>query len=176
MILNLLRRANNLLEAAVGFTLVAFGGLMVLLLTIQVVGRYLFSYSAIWLVEGGQYSFVWCAVLGVLLAYRRRAHVALDYEWQVSSPWRRRITKTIVHVTSILFAACLLYGGVQLVWRFGNTYMPGLGWSMSLVYVSAVVAGAVMILFSGEFLIADLLRSGDDEAADEPQKFTGSTV
>jgi TRAP-type C4-dicarboxylate transport system permease small subunit len=129
---------------------------MILVLAVQVAGRYVFNLAAVSVVEAGQYSFVWLAMLSMCLAYRKHAHVSLERFWQEASPTTLKCQRTVVNAVVLAVSLCIAYGGIVLVSDFSDTVLPGLQISMGWVYVSPLVAGVIMSLFVIEFMFIDM--------------------
>ena len=169
-------KINGLLERMLSISLVSFGALMVALLTAQVIGRYIFSYSAVWIVEVGQYSFVWVSMLGMALTYRRKGHVALDYDWHRRSRGVQILLQALVFASVVFVAGCISYGGFVLTRTFGSTYMPGLGLSMAWVNAAPLLCGGLMVLFAVEDLLKELLLGPQQPSPDQPTVPRGGVV
>jgi TRAP-type transport system small permease protein len=129
---------------------------MVLQLAVLVFGRYFFGISPVWVVELSQYSFVWLTGLGICVAYRRGAHISLEYLWDMAPARIAKLLKWIVHVSVICMGWFMIDGGIVLIQVFGGEQSSGMGIAMTWVYASLVVSGALLCTFVVEVALIDL--------------------
>lgn len=144
------------------------------LLGVQVVGRYGFGFSPVWVVETSQYSFVWLSFLAICVGYRRRAHISLEYLWSKSPAASRNILSGVIHVAVLAVGWSMMYGGIVLIDTFSGSLSPGMEIPMAWVYSSLVVSGFVLCLFDVEIGLSHLgllpedgRTSGDGESTAE---------
>lgn len=116
----------------------------------QVVMRYVFASPLAWSEELARYLFVWLTFLGAALAYRLGAHIAVDllaeYLERRAGVRAGQVLALAIQAVVVAFLAALLVGGVGLVRGTTHQVTPGLGISMSWVYLAIPVGSAVMIL------------------------------
>ena len=84
-------------------------GLMTLLCFIQVVSRYLFSYSITWAEELSVMLFIIAIFIGAIGGTRRNQHMRLEMFVDQLPPRTRAIFKIISNVIFIIIAAILIY-------------------------------------------------------------------
>ena len=83
---------------------------MAALVFLNVVTRYLFNNSIIWVEELTQYEMIWVAYLGAGLALREGRHVAVD---------------TLRYLRTLLALAMALFLALLVVWRADASPSPG---------------------------------------------------
>lgn len=165
---DLFRRTNDAIDWILcQFVWVIFA-LLITLLSVQVVGRYVFGFSPVWVVESSQYSFVWLSFLGTCVAYRRRAHISLAYLWERAPITLRGVVKSVIHLTVLFIGWCIAYGGIVLMQTFSGDRSPGMEIPMAWVYSSLVVCGSLICLFDIEMGLTDLglIRNGTSPTGD----------
>ena len=88
---------------------------MTLLTFVQVVARYLFSYSFVWALELTGVLFAWLIFLGMSYGVRVGAHIGVDAVVKLLGPRAARIVGIVAASTCITYAALVTFGGVQYV-------------------------------------------------------------
>jgi TRAP-type transport system small permease protein len=161
---NIFQRINRLIDWVLCQIVWAIFACMVILLSVQVVGRYVFGFSPVWVVESSQYSFVWLSFLGICIAYRRGAHISLQYLWEKAHPTMKSTITWIVHVCVFAIGWFIAYGGMVLIQVFGSTRSAGMDISMGWVYASLVVSGTLLCIFDIERGLIDLGFLSDSTA------------
>lgn len=117
---------QNAFRSALQGLLIAIIGVLLTLMTAQIVMRYGFNSSLLWAEEMCRYILIWLAFLGVVLAYERGEVAALTF---VSNALPRRGALLLAMFTATLsLAVCLLL--VWYGWRFatlaGGSQMPAM--------------------------------------------------
>lgn len=136
MFANFRRAADRLTEAAAVVVLVSLLGSVVL----GVIGRAL-NEPIIWSDEMARYFMVWLALLGWMLASRRRSHIRITFILN-SLPTRvRRVLEAVIQAAIVVFGGLLLWDGVILVERNLDIEAVSLPITASLLYVPVVLAG-----------------------------------
>lgn len=119
-------------------------------LMLQVVMRYVFNSPLAWSEELARYLFIWLTFLGAALAYRLRAHIAVDilaeYLDRRVGVVPARVLRGAIRGVVLLFLIALLVGGVTLVQETTGQITPGLRISMAWVYLAIPVGCLIMIL------------------------------
>lgn len=143
---------------------------IVLIMTAQVVARYIFNASLIWAEELCRVLLVWQTFLFVGLAYQRGELVAVDVLPELLTPRLRLALKIVVSLPVIAFLWLMAVNGFDYASRFQNQVIPavdfiwmsvsghGLGVSVFWVYVS-VSAGSVLLALH---IVASIVRDAID--------------
>ncbi|MEZ5604230.1 MAG: TRAP transporter small permease [Burkholderiaceae bacterium] len=119
--------AEALLVAANRWAIIAMMGTMALLVFANVVSRYLFNHSLVWVEELTQYQMIWIAWLGAGLALREGRHVAVDLLEDALPERARRILRGAIALTMLAFLLALGWYGTQIVAFSWNQETPMLG-------------------------------------------------
>ena len=84
-------------------------GLMTLLCFVQVISRYVFSYSITWAEELSVILFIVSVFIGAIGGTRRNQHMRLEMVVDLFSPKTKAIFKIISNVVFMIVAAILIY-------------------------------------------------------------------
>lgn len=121
-------------------------GSMAMLVFINVVTRYAFNHSIIWVEELTQYEMVWVAYLGAGLALRESRHVAVDTLQDALPAALRRHLRTLLALAMAVFLIVLVVLGAQIVAFTWNQETPMLGMPTGLPYLAIPIGAAGMLL------------------------------
>jgi TRAP-type transport system small permease protein len=144
-------RAGTLATAESGFvrlnrwSVIGLMAAMAVLVFANVVSRYLFNYSIIWVEELTRYMMVWVGFIGSGLVLRFGAHIAVD-AFQDLLPTRaaQALRALIVVILAATFVA-LAWLGVRYVAFAWDQETPVLNWNFGVVYL-AIPIGSVLML------------------------------
>ncbi|MCW5634341.1 MAG: TRAP transporter small permease [Rubrivivax sp.] len=125
---------------------VALMASMAALVFLNVVTRYLFNHSIIWVEELTQYQMIWVAYLGAGLALRESRHVAVDsLQDLLPAPWRRHL-RTLLAVAMAVFLAVLAVLGFQIVAFTWGQETPVMNIPTGVPYLAVPVGAAAFLL------------------------------
>ncbi len=128
----------------------------VILLFVQVIGRYFFGFSPVWVVETAQYSFIWLSFLGISIAFRKKAHISVDLVIDHSPPTIQNLLRFAIHLLILFTGVAITYSGIEVVRNLKDTVSPGMQISMAWPYSAAMVCGFLIVLYGLESFIQDL--------------------
>jgi TRAP-type C4-dicarboxylate transport system permease small subunit len=134
-------------------------GLIAIILCVQyqVVGRYLLNDTPTWAEALALLLVLYVTALGVAVGVRDAGHIGMESLVSLLPPaWQRRF-ELLIHALVALFGAIMLWSGwvwTALKW---SDLKPMLGVPVGADYAALVVAGALIVLFSVEHIVA-LLR------------------
>lgn len=137
----------------------AIVGLIVLILSVQtqVVGRYVFNDTPTWTEALALQLVLYITALGVAVGVRDAGHIGLESLVALLPEWMRLKVEVLIHALVALFGAIMTWSGwiwTKLKW---DELDPMLGLPAGLDYLALVIAGALIVLFSFEHIVA-LLR------------------
>lgn len=93
--------------------LFAIGATFTSLIALEVVSRFVFSFSIFFTNAAARYLLVWFFLLGAGLALRQGAHIGFEMLVRaLPSPFRGRI-EALAHSLAFLFFALMIWGGVS---------------------------------------------------------------
>jgi TRAP-type C4-dicarboxylate transport system permease small subunit len=141
-----LRRLEHAFVRANQALIIALMGSMALLVFVNVVTRYLFNHSIIWVEELTQYEMIWIAYLGAGLALREGRHVAVDTLQDVLPALPRRILRTLIALAMAAFLLVLTVLGLQIVAFTWNQETPVLNVPTGAPYLAIPIGAAAFLL------------------------------
>ena len=147
---------------------------MAVLVFTNVVTRYVFNHSIIWVEELTQYQMIWVAYLSAGLALREGRHVAVDTLQDLLPAALRRHLRTLLALAMALFLVVLIVLGAQIVAFTWNQETPMLGLPTGLPYLAVPIGAAGMLLhlllFWRRFVAREfeVIEDTDGELAEEP--------
>lgn len=120
-------------------------GITVVLVIVNVIARYVFSYSLTWVEEVSRYLMIWSAMLGCGLALRTGGHIAVDsLAGAVPLAFAKCIRTAIVGIMAVTLIA-LVWLGIEYVDFAWEQETPVLGLSYGRIYL-AIPIGALLML------------------------------
>jgi len=120
----------------------------------QVVGRYVFNDTPTWAENLALLMVLFVTAFGVAVGVRDAGHIGLEsLVVLLPEQWQRRIAY-LVHLLVGLFGALMVHGGwlwATLKWNEKKAMLPV---PDGIDYVPLVIAGALIVLFSIEHVLA----------------------
>jgi TRAP-type C4-dicarboxylate transport system permease small subunit len=101
-----------------------------------------------WVEEIGEYSLAWLTFIGAAIGIRRGTHFAVHIVTDRLPPALRRRISIGHYVVLIGFGALLAYYGWQVAELNSQSYSPALDLNLRWLYLSSVVGGLLMIVYS----------------------------
>lgn len=150
--------------------LVAMIGAMVILVFGNVVARYVFNSSLIWIEELSQYLMVWVTFLGAGLAFTQGRHVAVEFLQDVVPDPIGGVIRGVVLLLSLVFLAAITVLGLQFVAFAWGQETPAMNIPFGIPYL-AIPIGA--LLFAVHILLmprAFIERRFDEAPSLEPEE------
>lgn len=156
--------------------------MIVIIITAQVLARYIFGTSLIWAEELCRYILIWQTFLLIGMAYSRGELVAVDIVPNLLTPRLRLALKAVMAVPILVFLWLIMVSGYDYSTRFGRQIIPAIdfisvsligrpvGVSIFWVYVSVAIGSALLGLHIIGSVIADFraLVKGNHEATPHP--------
>ena len=139
--------------------ILAIVGLIAVILCVQwqVIGRYVFNDTPTWAEALAMLIILFVTALGVAVGVRDAGHIGLESMVALlPDRWRHRI-EILIHFLVGLFGALMVYGGWLWTSAKWGEKKPMLPVPDGIDYVPLVIAGALIVLFSIEHIVA-LLR------------------
>ena len=126
-------------------TILALG--LFALLSIQVVGRYLFNWSPVWATEGAQILFVWLCFLGFASASNHSQHISLGYLHGRLPRAVRDSAKLLAASATAIGGVIVVFGGFALIEGLASAKTSGMEISVTYLYAAPVVGGSLIVFF-----------------------------
>ncbi len=129
-----------------GILTVAVMGLMMLVM-IQVITRYFFGISPIWMEETISYLLVFTGLIGSSFAFYENRHVALVFLHDKVSPRKKAMLQIFVDICVICFALLVqVVGGLLLVDQTKDRLSMGTQYPLIYINMLVPISGAITIV------------------------------
>jgi TRAP-type C4-dicarboxylate transport system permease small subunit len=148
------KRLGDLVESAAALLL----AVVVLIVLIQVVGRYVLQMSLSWPEELARYVLVWLAFLGVAAAAAARSQIVVDTLLELVPARVRRVMQIVAALGGLVAVGLLVWTSQPLLFGpAGRSTSPATGLPSFWIYLAIPVGGLLLGLFTlGE--LVGLLR------------------
>ena len=131
---------------------------MLIVMTYQVILRYVFNASNIWSEELARYLMCYTVLLGASIAVRKCSHLQVDFMLNLLKPRLRCIAVCICTAAGAVFLGYFLNYGLQLCVSTMNSISSGTGVPMGYVYACLPIGAVLMILASIEVILKELTK------------------
>lgn len=160
-LLRTLRAVQKPLNFLLDVAGVALLVLLVVVITQEVVNRYVFNQPGKWSEELSIAMLIWFGYLGITVGYRDDKHLCITIlADRLSGVWRK-LLDTFSDLVMLLFCLLMAWQGVKVTRLDAINIMPATGISMSYVSCVLTVSGIAMIF---EAVIKILARFVDTDA------------
>lgn len=109
---NTMKWLNENFEAALGALLLAG---IVILITIQVVMRYVFQNALSWSEELTLWTFIWFIWIGIAYAFKERKHVKVTFFQDLLPNKVKKVLEVIIDITIVIFLLVMTYQSYKLI-------------------------------------------------------------
>jgi TRAP-type C4-dicarboxylate transport system permease small subunit len=143
---------------------VGVGGLMLLIVAVlyQVIGRYVLNDTPTWAESGAVLLVLYVTMLGMAVGVRDAGHIGLESLLVLVPDALRLKMELLIHALVLTFGVVMAYNCAVLAQSVWGYKIPTLGLSEAFKYAPPAMAGALIVLFSLEHIIA-LLRGEEVE-------------
>lgn len=121
---------------------------MTILIFTQVVCRYVMHNSLTWSEELGRYLFVWITFVGLPVALKAGAHVAIDLLLKKTKGRFHIAILTINAVATAILGIVIFYSGIRLVLLGVGQISSAMQLPMQYVYTIIPVSGLLLLFFT----------------------------
>ena len=128
--------------------LIAVVVLIFLEVAAEVASRFIFHYSIPWGTEVSQTLLVWMTFTGSAVAFMRNEHIGIDFLWERLPSLARTMLTRVNFLIIVVFLACGIWSGVQVVKRTWNGSTAALQIPAGILYLALPVGFALMIPFA----------------------------
>jgi TRAP-type C4-dicarboxylate transport system permease small subunit len=145
------KRLGSVVESVAAVLL----AVVVVIVLVQVFGRYILRMSLSWPEELARYVLVWLTFFGVAAAAARQSQIVVDTVLELVSPRVRRILEGIGALAGLLAVGLLVWTSRPLLFGpAGGSTSPATGIPSFWIYLAVPVGGVLL----GLFALADLGR------------------
>ena len=149
-----MKRLGDLVESIAGVLL----ALVVVIVLLQVFGRYILRISLSWPEELARYILVWLMIFGVAAAAASRSQIVVDTLLELVPASVRRALEALAALAGLVAVALLVWTSQPLIFGpAGRSTSPATGIPSFWIYLAVPVGGALLVLFALAEL-AEILR------------------
>lgn len=142
-------RVLGLIDRAAEVTIVGVMTVMLVVVSIQVLLRYVFNTSIDWAEDVARLAFVWSIFLAIPLGIKHGAHIAIELLVpHLPEAWQRAFFR-LVAIPSALMMAIVCYYAVLQVAQQWDEMLPTLALSSALFMVPVALGAAHSVLHLG---------------------------
>jgi TRAP-type C4-dicarboxylate transport system permease small subunit len=120
---------------------------MVVLLFIQVVGRYVFENPPDWTEELARAVFIYLTFIGGALAIVRNAHLRIESLHERLSPRAKMTLDTVLVLVGVIFLCATLYYSFGLLTRLAHQPMTSVPISKAFMFAAVPIGCALMLVY-----------------------------
>lgn len=121
-------------------------GSMVFLIGAQVFSRYFMNHSIFWAEEVGRILLVWITFLGASSAFKRRAHVGIDFFVSRLPSRLQMLCRWCVLAAGCMLFMTLVWHGSLYCWFVSSQKTPALGIPLFLPYMALPLSGLLFLI------------------------------
>lgn len=158
------RRADRLVVDATHVALFTIGMLFTLMITLEVVSRYVFSFSISFVNALARMLLVWFFLLGAGIALRRGAHVGFELLLSRMKAGTRKAFVLIGFGLAVIFYLEIVWSGYFAMATVRAQTEPGLDISLAWI-MSAIPVGCALLLYHTIVLMWLEVRRAAPESA-----------
>ena len=120
----------------------------VMLVTMQIICRYILNASLSWSEELTRYIFIWQIWLGTSYGLRDDKHIKIELLYNLCKPTGKKVIKIVSNLIFLAFCLFLTINGTQLVMELAakNSVSSALSIPFSIVYASLPFSSFIVVL------------------------------
>lgn len=167
----MMKKINDWLYRIIGVVAAACLFCIIIVVSAQVISRYVFSYSIKWTSELTVYLLTWMVFLGCSMGYRSNNIVGLTMVTDRLPKFAQKICEIITTLILMFFFAVTFYTNIPTVQNAAARTSSILNINLALVSGAWNVSATILMLFAIEKLIEQIKalsgRSSDNEVSAE---------
>lgn len=136
--------------------LVVTVAIMIIVITYQVILRYIFSASNAWSEELARYLFIYDVMFAAAIATRNNTHLQVDAFINILKPKTKAIYTLLATLVGIVFLVFLFSYSITLCQAAASNVSAGLKVPMSIPYACMPIGAVLMILTSIEVILKQI--------------------
>lgn len=147
---------NDLLIKVVDVITVIFMAALFVVITFQVLNRFMLHIPAAWTEEMGRYCFVWLSMFGTVRALQSRVHLKIDIVESNLKGNSKLIVNILAEIIILVFCLILTVTGYTYTMSNIGNYCEFGKFPIYLIYMVMPIAGLLLCLISTETLLTKI--------------------
>ena len=152
--MKLLNKFNSVIKTATGCLLIS----MVVIVTMQVLFRYIFKTPVAQTDELARFSMIWAAFLGSTIAVRNKTHIAVTLFAQLLPKALKKMAGLMVYVCMVVFCFLLIVPGGELALRSMSQMSPTMPLKMGYVIMVIPISGIISLIYILENIYREYVK------------------
>lgn len=107
-----------------------------------------FDLALVWTDELARYSFIWSVLLGTVVVFKQKKHIAVDLMESIFPEKMTKIIHVLIHVALLILFLILLRYGWMLTQQTWNVPTTSLEIPTGLVYLAVPVSSFLLCLYT----------------------------
>lgn len=133
--------------------------IMVLIVTYQVVTRYVLNSTPAWAESTALLFLVWFSFIGIAIGFREKLHISIGFVYDMFSSKVQRMIDIATTLLIVTIGALFLKEGIEFCLLMAGSTIPGTQVSSSVLYAAIPTSGALIIIFGIERLYIEFVSS-----------------
>lgn len=159
----MMKAIKNVLDKIIEIFCIAIMGIMTLLVTWQVITRYVFNKPSVFTEQTSQYLFVWLVMYGSAYVFGKREHMQISFIRDMAPENIKRIIDVIQEIIiSIFVLGVMIYGGYFSSLKQMMQVDAVLQIPIGIIY-SAIPISGVFIVFYVIYNIKKIIFNKEEE-------------
>ena len=156
MVYKVFKRISDLLDSVIsGIAVIVFVG-YTLMVFIGVLSRFVFKIPIVAGVELARVGFVWGALLGAAVAYKRGLHICFTIVLSIIPKKAGQILSLLVNIATLGFLIWMLNKSTFFTVQVSASVLSATGMSTAIIYFPLILSVTGMIFHCIVFIIQDL--------------------
>ncbi len=156
--MKVLSNFNNIIMKAIDRLITVLIISLCIMISFQVLNRFILHLPAAWTEEMGRYNFVWVSLFGAVKASKVKLHLSVDALVDGLNDKAKVIVGVLSEITILIFSIILFITGIDYtISSIGVTASFG-SFPMTLVYAAIPIAGFILCLISIEELVYKIMH------------------
>ncbi|RLA99098.1 MAG: TRAP transporter small permease [Deltaproteobacteria bacterium] len=153
-----IQKTSTAINQVTEWSLFVLGFAMAIIIATQVFFRYALNHSLFWSEELGRMLLVWISFLGATVAYKRKAHIGIDFIVQKLPGNLATKIRILTYVFSLCFFSIMIIYGTKFTLFIKFQKSPALGISKSIPFAVIPLSG-IFFLIHGITLLMETILS-----------------
>lgn len=155
----------NSLMKIVAFIATAFLAASVVIVTMQIVWRYVLSSPLGWTDQMARFSFIWFTMLGIPVMFNKNIMMSFDLVIDQITGKGHYIIQLFIRLLGIFFCVCYAIFSIELCIRTGPRLFPGVKIPYNSLYCSQTVCAVLLTLVFIKQIIEIIDRMRNEEVS-----------
>src|SRR5688572_19790630 len=139
-------RAEEVINRVIGHAASAFLVVAAVAAFFQVITRFIFEQPSTWSEALTRTCLIWMVFLGITIAFRHGALVAIDLAYRAASGRLRTMLQGFITLGSVTLLGVILWFGIQMTWRVRFQTLAGLEVPIAWAYAALPVGAFFSLL------------------------------